>query len=110
MSKRARIPIFRVSITYGDGTSGTTQVLGTYVQLVSSLSDDVSELDIFDGGGKAMTLGFGASSAEVDLIHIPPGGQGPRSVILNKGMRVAIKAQAAGDAPTGGQLIITGYR
>lgn len=110
MSVVARIPVFTINITWGDGTGGTTLASATvYTQLVASLGADVSELDIFDGGGKPMILGYGAVSAEVVLMNTPPGGQGSRRVILNKGMRFGIKAASA-DLPSGGSLIITGYK
>lgn len=81
--------------------SSTNVTTGAWVQLSASLTHDVSEIEIFDSSGSTLQLAYGPVSGEVVLpFDIMPGGNAPRRVLLNKGMRLSIRAIDA-DATSG---------
>ena len=88
--------------------SSTNVTTSAWVQLDSSLDQDVTELEIFDSSGSTLKLGIGAAGAEVDLIHIMPGGNGKIECLISKGVRLAVKAVSAN--ATTGELTMNLYR
>ena len=78
-----------VAITATAFTTGTT------------LREDVRCAEIFDSGGGEMVLAYGASGGEQTAYRIVPGGTtGPISLLLNKGMRLALKVADASTPAT----------
>ena len=76
-----------------------------YVQLVASLSDDVTRMNIFDSSGRTLYLAVGAPASEVDQFYIVPGGNGLVPLTIASGSRVAIKA--VGTTANKGELSVT---
>ncbi len=73
---------------------------GSWVPLVASLSSHITEIEVFDSSGQTMELGLGASTAEVRLLLLPPGGNGKVPVAISSGARVSIRA-VSGNATVG---------
>lgn len=111
MSKKSRIPTWRKVYSY-DLTAtppGVNVTTAAWTELSAALADDINALEVFDSSGSTLKIGYGPAGSEVDLCYIPPGGMdGRMDVLLNKGMRVAIKAVDAN--ATVGSLVITGYK
>lgn len=85
--------------------SGTPVTTAAYVEVVSSLSDIVNQLYIFDSSGQTLYLAVGAAASEVDQMYIVPGGNGEFNLRIASGSRVSIKA-VSGNA-TVGEISIT---
>ena len=77
------------------------------VQLSAAISHDVRAVEVFDSSGQAMELYYGPAGSEVSALKIIPGGNELRPLLLNKGMRLGVKAVSA-DA-TVGELTINFY-
>lgn len=111
MSRKSRIPTWRKVYSYDTAATppGVNVTTAAWTELSAALADDINGLEVFDSSGSIMKLGYGPAGSEVDLCNIAPGGNDDRmSVILNKGMRVAVRAVDAN--ATGGFLVITGYK
>lgn len=75
-----------------------------YTQILSTTSNQINQIDIFDSSGQAMILAFGASGLEVPQYYVPPGGA---SVLIQApiGTRVSMKALTAN--ATSGYLLMS---
>lgn len=93
-----------IRLNYGSQTVAT----GSYVTITTtafttgtSLREDVRCVEIFDSGGGEMVLAYGASGGEQTAMRVFPGGtSGPTPLLLNKGMRLAIKCADASTPAT----------
>lgn len=86
--QRARICVSTVRNDYT--STGLNTVAWT--QLVASLGSDVNEIEIFDSSGSVIEFGVGASGTESRQFFVMPGGSGRFSCLLNKGMRLSLRA------------------
>ena len=84
--------------------SSVNVTTGAYVELSSSLVNDVSRLEIFDSSGEIIILAIGAIGSEVDTIDIQPGGNDEVKMDIAKGQRLSIKSRTAN--ATSGNLSI----
>lgn len=84
--------------------SSTNVTTAAYVELVAALSNNVSEVEIFDSSGETLVLALADAGNEADEFYIIPGGNGRMKALLPKGARLSIKA-ISGNATTG-ELII----
>lgn len=75
--------------------SSVNVTTSAYVTLVTSLADNVNEIDIFDSSGQTLVLAVGGAGTEVDKTYIVKGGNGPVSLAIAAGSRVSIKAVTA---------------
>lgn len=66
-----------------------------WVEILAALDHDVREVEVFDSSGQTLQLGYGPSGSEVVGFQIVPGGNGRVEQLLNKGMRLALKAVSA---------------
>lgn len=87
--------------------ASTNVTTAAYVVLDTSLNSRVSHAEIFDSSGSILKLAVGGAGAEVDVIHIVPGGNGRIPLVLSEGQRLSIKAVDATAAT--GHLIINFY-
>lgn len=105
MSGPARLPVFNVRKDY----SVTPINTGAYVQLSTSLGQNIKELEIFNSCGSIMQLAIGPAGSESVLpFMILPGGNGIIKCLLNAGMRLAVIAVDANSGAVG-NLVINGY-
>lgn len=101
---RASINVSSLRLDY----TVTNVTTGAWVEINPNLVTDVNELEIFDGSGQTMELGYGAAGAEQRALLIIQGGNGQVAQILNKTMRLAVRA-VSGTANSG-ELTINFYR
>lgn len=87
--------------------TGTNVTTAAIVELSSSIPENCRELEVFDSSGQTMELYYGPSGSEVSALKILPGGNGRISCILNKGMRLGVKAVSA--TANVGELTINAY-
>lgn len=81
----------QVAFALNDNSS-TNITTGAYVELVASLSGDVTQIDVQDTGGRWLYLAIGAVASEVDTLVIPPGGNGLIPFVASSGARISVKA------------------
>ena len=75
-----------------------------YTEIDASTSADINELSAFESSGQGLILATGASSSEVDVLYIPPGGFGHTvPLYIPSGTRLSIKALLGN--PTDGRLV-----
>lgn len=79
-----------------------------WVEIKASLASDVRSIEVFDSCGQIIYLGYGPAGSEQTAMQILPGGNGKQDVLLNQGMRLALKA--ASTSATVGQCVINFYR
>lgn len=98
---RPRIPVGTLTNAYS-----TTSVSTTPVQLSASLGQDVNFISVSDTSNltSPLVLMYGPVGAEVELFQFTPGMNRDFNAILNKGMRVSVKA-TSGTASTGNLVI-----
>lgn len=66
---------------------------GTWVELISSLSAEVSALTIFSSSGSTLEIGIGAAAAETRTLLVPPGGfDAVISLRIPTATRVSVRA------------------
>lgn len=65
---------------------------GAYVELIASLSGDVTQIDVQDTGGRWLYLATGAPASETDILVIPPTGNGLIPFVASSGTRISVKA------------------
>lgn len=92
-------------VTHDHSTPVTTLA---YTELISSTSDIINHLQIFDSSGQMLVLAVGAAASEVDKLYIFPGGNGGVDLTIPAASRVSVKAVSADT--TGGYLAITGIK
>lgn len=98
-------PIYSIRVDYGTDPVTTA----AYEEIVASLPQTAELIEIFDGGGRAMSLAVGAPGQEVEKIKIPPGGNSvPLPIFFSSLSRISIKALGA-DAESG-ELVINFYK
>lgn len=92
-----------------DGTSSTsvTYDSSTWLQLFSSTAANVNFIEIFDSTGEVARLATGATSSEVQLLEISPGGNGHIPVRIDAGTRLTIRPTTT--PPSGSVTIINFY-
>lgn len=74
------------------GASFVTLTQTAYSAGHTSLREDVRCVEIFDSGGGEYVLGYGVAGGEQTAMRVFPGGtSGPTPLLLNKGMRLALK-------------------
>ena len=79
----------------------TTVSTAAFVQILTACRTDVRSLEIFDTGGGEMILAYGASGGEQTAMRTFPGGtSGPTPMLLNQGMRLALKVAASSTPAT----------
>lgn len=82
--------------------SSVNVTTGAWVQLIASTASYTRKILLFDGGGYAMELGFGAAAAETRQLLIPPGGfNGPIPFAIPAGTRLSIRAVGAATVSVG---------
>lgn len=97
-SPKGRSSVTKVS---QDLSSVTTSA---YTQIVGSTSADINVLSAFESSGQGLILATGASSSEVDVLYIPPGGFGHTvPLYVPSGTRLSIKALLGN--PSDGRLV-----
>ena len=104
MSISGKQLVGRALLEYGS-TNVTT---GGWVELVASLADSVSVVEIFDSSGQILELGTGAAASEVPSAYVMRGGNGFMPLSLASGARVAIQAVSA--TASSGEIIINFYK
>ena len=73
-----------------------------WVELLPNSGPEVFEITLFDGGGFAMELGFGAAASEVRKLLIPPGGfNGKFTFHIPANTRLSIRAVGAATVSAG---------
>lgn len=76
-----------------------------YVEIEDSTTADIAWLSAFESSGNGVILATGASSSEVDVLYIPPGGFGMAvPLAIPSGTRLSIKALLANNSS--GNLIM----
>lgn len=99
------IPVQKI---YNLNTS-TTIAAASWLQLDSSLDEDVDAIEVYNESSEVLKLAIGAAGAEVEIpTYILPGGQSYLKIPLAKGTRLSVRAKVA-DVTTG-QLIINCFR
>jgi hypothetical protein len=91
---------------YTNSAAGVTVTFATsaWLELVSSLSQAVNFIEIFDSTGNTARLGTGAASSEVDLLLDTPGGNGHIPVYVAAGTRISLKPLTT--PPAGAEVVI----
>ena len=85
-------------MAYNDyGSSPVTTA--AYTQVVASVSQNTSKIQIFDSSGETLILALGGAGFETDLMYIFPGGI-EHNVVIPIGQRLSIKAKS-GNATSG---------
>lgn len=94
---------------YLDSTSVGAVTLNNsgWLEIVSSLANNVNYIEIFDSTGATARLGIGAASSEADLLLDVPGGNGFISVRIDAGSRLAIRAIT--NPPAGSEFVMNFY-
>lgn len=94
---RPRIPI---------GTLTSATLTTSYVQLSASLGQDVNHIEVTDTSNCVgpISLAYGPSGSEVELLQFMPGCDKGFGALLNKGMRISIKS-LSGAATSGLSLL-----
>lgn len=87
--------------------SSTTVTTSAYTELVSSLSANISEVEIFDSSGEFLYLATGGSGSETNKIIITAGGNGRIPLAITSGTRVSIKALSA--SASTGRIVVNFY-
>ena len=81
---------FAQSIRVNYATTNVTT--GAFTQISTAIRTDARAVSIFDSGGGEMILAYGSSGGEQTAMRVFPGGNsGPEPLLLNSGMRLAIK-------------------
>lgn len=62
-----------------------------WITLTTSLREDCRQVEIFDSSSSEFVLGYGVAGGEQTACRVLPGGNGNISLLLNKGMRIALK-------------------
>lgn len=76
-----------------------------YVEIEDSTTGDINWISAFESSGNGVILATGASSSEVDVLYIPPGGFGMAvPLAIPSGTRLSIKALL--DDNSSGNLIM----
>lgn len=83
--------------------STTNVTTGAWVQLISSVTANIDEIQIFDSSGQTLELGIGAAASETRLFLISPGGTTVQARIAS-GSRVSIRA-VSGTASSGALVV-----
>lgn len=73
-----------------------TMNTSTYLEIFSSLTNNVNYIEIFDSSGYTIVLATGAAGVEVPLMLITPGGNGFVPVHIDAGTRVVIVPGSVG--------------
>ena len=82
--------------------SVTNVTNAAWEELIADSGPEVFEITLFDGGGFAMELGFGAASSEVRKLLIPPGGfNGKFTFHIPANTRLSIRAVGAATVSAG---------
>lgn len=84
--------------------SSTNVTSGAWVELTSSTSRAAFALEVFNGQGNALELGFGASGSETAKIDIYAGGLDRQEYFIPSGTRLSLRAK--GTSATTGSLYI----
>ena len=94
---RPRIPV---------GTLKSSTLTTSYVELSSSLGQDVNFIEVDDTSNCVgpISIAYGPSGQEVEAFQYIPGNARPVNAVLNKGMRISIKS-LSGAATTGFSLL-----
>ena len=92
-------------IYYQHSTPVTTSA---YTEILSSTSDVINNLQIFDSSGQMLVLAVGAIGAEVNKLLIFPGGNGSVDLTIPASSRLSVMA-VTGDTAAG-YLAITGIK
>lgn len=87
--------------------SSTTVTASAYTELISSLSANISEVEIFDSSGEFLYLATGGSGSETNKIIITAGGNGRIPLSIVSGTRVSIKALSA--SASTGRIVVNFY-
>lgn len=82
------------------GSADAPITTGAWTDLVASLADDVTEIQIYNTTGKTMKLATGAASSEVQIAVIPPGVPFVLKYIASAGTRFSVQA-VEGNATVG---------
>jgi hypothetical protein len=70
----------------------TNVATGAFTQVLTACRTDIKSVEIFDSGGGEMILAYGPASSEKTAMRVFPGGtSGPTTLLLNSGMRLALK-------------------
>lgn len=88
--------------------SSVNVTTGAYVQLVASLANTATEIEVFDSSGQTLQVAVGKSGSEIVQFIVFPGGNGRLPIIIPAASRVAIKA-ISGTANTG-EIDLNFYR
>lgn len=81
--------------TFRNNYATTPVTTAAYVEMIANLSVNCREIEVFDSSGQTINLAYGPAGSEVVACQIIPGGNGRIPVMLNKGMRIALKAISA---------------
>ncbi len=102
--QRGRLPGFNYNYAYAGGAITT----GAWHQISASLGSNLAAVNIADDSGSLLELGYGPAGAEIRAMLIPANGtKGPVPCLLNKGMRLAVRAVDA-DTGTAGNFVLQG--
>lgn len=96
-------PVTQVRRIYSSSNVTTT----TWAQIVASLPDVVSTIEIFDSSAQTLEIGVGPVGSEVVYLIVFPGGNGPVRLNIRPGASVSIKALSAN--ATAGELDVNFY-
>ena len=72
--------------------SGSNLAAGAWTQIVASTVARIRKLDIFDSSGSVVMVGVGGVGAEVEVLRITPGGNGPVELTIPIGSRISIQS------------------
>lgn len=91
----------RLVQTLRNNYASTAVTTASFVQILTACRTDVRMIEIFDSGGGEIVLGYGPAGAEQTAMVVPPGGtSGPTPIVLNAGMRLALKVMASSTPAT----------
>lgn len=106
MKLKHRLPVW----TYMNDYSVNNVSSSAWFQLIASLPENVTTVEIYDSSGQVIEFGYGPAGSEDRAVFIFPGGNAtPVGLILNKGMRIVIRAVTGSPISTG-ILVINAYQ
>lgn len=95
-----------VQIISVDFSSTNLPASNAYLELDSSLNQDIKAIQVFDTGGNVMAIATGAAASEVDVCYIGPGSNEITPITIASGTRVSVKRVDSTTAGSSGFLVL----
>lgn len=95
-----------VQVIEVDFSSTNLPASNAYLELDSSLNQDIKAFQVFDTGGNVMALATGAAASEVDKAYIGPGSNEMTYLTVASGARLSVRRVDDTAAGTVGFLVL----